>query len=124
MTTEIFIGLPERLQNAASIGISLETNSKEKNLDTILNLICNGLNLKNKDVRSRSRKRELVTARMIAIGISYRVTDNKLKEIGSYFDRDHSTVIYNRDLFNDLVKIKDPLIMKTLNQLNLDYKFI
>jgi chromosomal replication initiator protein len=49
-------------------------------------------------LRGKSRKKEIVFARMIAMTLMCELTDHSLKAIGSFFGgRDHSTVIHARD---------------------------
>ncbi|MBU1636966.1 chromosomal replication initiator protein DnaA [bacterium] len=49
-------------------------------------------------LRGKSRKKEIVFARMIAMTLMCELTDHSLKTIGAFFGgRDHSTVIHARD---------------------------
>ena len=59
------------------------------------------------DVKSASRKKELVLVRFIAIHLMCYNLDLSLKEIGRLFSsRDHSSVIHARDKMNDILESK------------------
>lgn len=110
MTVEIYAGLDARDRMLFKAGITTD------NPQEIIVHTCNMLNLDYADVLSRKRDKALVTARMIAIGLTCKCNLYTLKEIGKVFNRDHSTIIYNRDTFNDLVEIKDRYFTGKLNK--------
>lgn len=110
MTVEIYAGLDARDRMLFKAGITTD------NPQEIIVHTCNMLNLDYADVLSRKRDKALVTARMIAIGLTCKCNLYTLKEIGKVFNRDHSTIIYNRDTFNDLVEIKDRYFLGKLNK--------
>lgn len=110
MTVEIYAGLDARDRMLFKAGITTD------NPQEIIVHTCNMLNLDYADVLSRKRDKALVTARMIAIGLTCKCNLYTLKEIGRVFNRDHSTIIYNRDTFNDLVQIKDRYFLGKLNK--------
>jgi chromosomal replication initiator protein len=75
--------------------------------------------MSNAEIRGKSRKKELVKARWIAMYYIREQTDFTLKTIGDMFGRDHTTVIhalwtiheimslhYQTDLKEDLIKFK------------------
>lgn len=74
------------------------------------------LRLSLKNILVASRKREYVTARIIAIYMVRKNTTLTLKEIGILFNRDHSTIIYNLEQYNDLYKTKDKYFMDCLKK--------
>lgn len=56
-------------------------------------------------MKSSSRKREHTIARQIAMTLIRQQTKLSLKSVGKIFgDRDHSTVIYAKETFNDLME--------------------
>lgn len=71
-----------------------------------LQIACKALFVKLKDVISKNRSRELSEARFILISILKREFPSlSLKQIGKKFGgRDHSTVIYSLNVYNDLMK--------------------
>lgn len=71
--------------------------------DKILDAVCMALSVDVEVVVSQSRKKYVAQARFIAIGLSLRLNCKiTLKGLGSLLRRDHSTIIYGRQLFNDL----------------------
>jgi len=73
--------------------------------------------LKLSSLRSRSRRRAVVTARDVAMYVSRRRTRMSLEQIGDYFGgRDHSTVMHGCRKTESLLKT-DPAIRKAVEQL-------
>lgn len=71
--------------------------------DKILDAVCMALSVDVEVVLSQSRKKYVSQARFIAIGLSLRLNCKiTLKGLGRLLRRDHSTIIYGRQLFNDL----------------------
>lgn len=110
MSPLIYAGLPKFKRISFILGFK-ETH---KNIDAITSHICQALGLNQELLKSPLRKREYTVGRMIAIGISVHTLDLKLVQIGKFFNRDHSTIIYNRDLFNDLLSINDKELIEKL----------
>lgn len=69
----------------------------------VLNTVCSIYNVSSEDVLGKSRERSFTYPRFMAIKI---LTDSKLytlKELGLIFsNRDHSTIIHNRNVFDDI----------------------
>lgn len=112
---DIYLGLPYSVKN--SVILDFDT----KDLKSILQSVCDKLDLEYDKVKSKSRKREHVTARMIAISLSCKYTDYTLKEIGKFYKRDHSTIIYCRETFEDLIETKEPYMMDKFEKLGLNF---
>jgi chromosomal replication initiator protein len=85
-------------------------------VETITKAVCSYLNIAENKIRDKTRKKEIVLARQIAMYLSKELTKSSLKSIGLQFGgRDHSTVIHacksvedemNRDsAFRELVKV-------------------
>jgi chromosomal replication initiator protein len=69
-------------------------------------------------LRGKSRKKEIVLARMVAMTLMTELTSHSLKTIGSFFGgRDHSTVIHARDTINALRTSKDQAILDAFQTL-------
>ncbi len=67
----------------------------EVSLDYIQKTVAAHCKVSVRDLTSKSRKRELVVARQIAIYFTKQHTDYSLKRIGQHFGgRDHSTIVY------------------------------
>ncbi|HEY3295482.1 MAG TPA: chromosomal replication initiator protein DnaA [bacterium] len=70
-------------------------------------------------LRGKSRKKELVFARMIGIMLMTEHTALSLKAIGEAFGgRDHSTVIHARDTIHDRRVAQDPEVLNALRTLS------
>lgn len=64
-------------------------------IESITKAVCNHLKLDENKLRDKSRKKEIVLARQIAMYLSKEMTKSSLKTIGLHFGgRDHSTVIH------------------------------
>jgi chromosomal replication initiator protein len=66
-------------------------------------------------LRGKSRKKEVVFARMIAMTLMCELTDHSLKAVGSFFGgRDHSTVIHARDTIAERKAANDEDVINAL----------
>ena len=64
-------------------------------IENITNIVCAVLNVAENKIRDKTRKKEVVMARQIAMYLSKELTKSSLKTIGLHFGgRDHSTVIH------------------------------
>ena len=98
MTAIIYAGLPGEIKHDFLFKV------KEKTPMGIINCICEVLNLSYNDIVGKCRKREIVEARQIAIGLILEANPKlTLKKVGRIFKRDHSTIIYARNTYNDLL---------------------
>ena len=75
-------------------------------VDNIIKEICKYYSLTQDQVKGKSRKREIVKARFIAIYIIRTETDFKLSAIGRIFNRDHSTILHSIRIINDTLTLK------------------
>ena len=65
------------------------------NIDSITKTVCDQLNVAENKMREKTRKKEVVQARQIAMYLSKEMTNSSLKTIGLHFGgRDHSTVVH------------------------------
>ena len=69
--------------------------------DIVLNEAENYFNISQDNIKSSSRKREFVEPRQFCYYV-LRKLDHCLSHIGNCFNRDHSTVIYGVDKFDDI----------------------
>ena len=76
----------EAVQHYSPCGKSLDLNN-------IIAYVSQGYGISAEQLRSKSRKRELVTARNTVFYLARKHTDLSLEEIGSAFNRSHATVI-------------------------------
>jgi len=88
--------------------------------DKIATVICNDYHIEFTNLQSTSRKEELVYARQLIMFLSVKLQLGTLTEIGSYFNRDHATVIHAVKCI-DNYKFADIIKKKTI--LNYEKKF-
>ena len=94
-------------------------------IDDISKAVCTYLNIPENKIREKTRKKEIVLARQLAMYFSKELTKSSLKTIGLHFGgRDHSTVIHAcnsiEEMYKTDVSMKD-LIEGLRNQLLLSY---
>lgn len=78
--------------------------AREISIEFIQKVVCDYYNIPVDLVKSKTRKREIVQARQIAMFFAKDFTKSSLKNIGSHFgNRDHSTVIHACQTVNDLI---------------------
>lgn len=69
------------------------TEQPEYDLGRIVQFICKTYDLSPDQLKSKSRKQQVVLARNVAFYLARKHTELSLKEIGQHFNRNHSTVI-------------------------------
>jgi len=78
--------------------------SKELTIEHIQRLVGDHLNISIEDIKSKTRKRDIVQARQISMYFAKKLTNTSLCNIGKQFGgRDHSTVIHACQTVNDLL---------------------
>ena len=102
-----FLGLEERDQRLVLFGRT------KHDIHEIIQAGCSVLGVTMEQLVSPKRTREIAEARTIIVGIFLQITpDYGLKRLGRLFNRDHSTVLYQRDLFKDLYGRDKPYTAK------------
>lgn len=87
---EISIDLAERV-----LSTSVHIEKKQITIEAIQETVCRYFNIDNKQIHSKSRKREIVHARQISMYLSKKYTDFSLSRIGEMIGkRDHATVLH------------------------------
>lgn len=82
----------------------------------LFKVIFNALGVTKEQIQSESRKREIVIARQIFVGLQKEYgSPLTLKKLGKIMNRDHSTVIYARSKFNTMVETKDKIFNQALD---------
>jgi chromosomal replication initiator protein len=77
-------------------------------IEEIQRIVCEYTNIEEDRVRGKTRKREVVRARQIAMYFCKQFTQNSLKTIGLHFGgRDHSTVIHANNTVEDQMETDD-----------------
>ncbi len=83
----------------------VKNNSREISIEYIQKLVCDYFSIPVEQVKSKTRKREIVQARQISMFYAKDLTKSSLKTIGMHFGgRDHSTVIHACQTVNDLME--------------------
>lgn len=74
-------------------------------IDNITKTVCAVLNVDENKLRDKTRKKEIVLARQLAMYFSKELTKSSLKTIGLHFGgRDHSTVIHSCNTIENMLK--------------------
>ena len=87
----------------------------------IMDVVCEHLNIKPDDIKSKKRNEEIVRPRQIVMYLCNKYTDCSSTKIGDFLGKDHSTVLHGvqkleADLENDIdLKNKVDIIIKKLN---------
>ncbi len=88
------------------ISKSVNIDEKTINIVSIQEAVCGYYNLNIKDIQTKSRKREVVQARQIAMYLARKYTKNSLSLIGEQIgNRDHATVLHACKTITDLLDI-------------------
>lgn len=75
--------------------IATDRKTSSLTIETITKVVCDHLGVAENKIRDKTRKKEIVLARQIAMYLSKELTLSSLKTIGLHFGgRDHSTVIH------------------------------
>lgn len=81
----------------------VEESQKAISIDKIIDVVTGHFNIKVSDIKGKTRLREVVLPRQIAMYLTKEFTELSLKTIGYHFGgRDHSTVIHAIQTINDL----------------------
>lgn len=93
------------LELAQSLVEKVVTESKtELTVERIQNVVCNYFGIKPEMILSKTRKREIVQARQIAMYLSRNHTKSSLATIGSQIGgKDHATVLHSCNTVSDLM---------------------
>lgn len=95
---------------------------KEVTIDTIQEVIADYFKVSIADLKSKSRKKENVYPRQLAMFLAKEYTDLPLKSIGYHFGgRDHSTVIHSIQAINQMIG-DDPDVEETIHKLRSYFK--
>ncbi len=97
-------------------------SDKEVTIDTVQELVADYFGITVADLKSKSRKREAVHPRQVAMYLAKEKTDLSLKSIGYHFGgRDHSTVIHAIQTLSEEI-LKNPETKADLDKLQAQFK--
>jgi chromosomal replication initiator protein len=86
-------------------------------VEEIQRIVCEHLSIEEDSLRGKTRKRDVVRARQIAMFFCKQLTGHSLKTIGLHFGgRDHSTVIHSNERVEEQMEV-DPQFEKTVEDL-------
>lgn len=110
MSIYVYPGLSDRDKLMMRLG------RKVDNIDDILSAVCEVLDVPIERLLSPSREKAIAEARTIAVGLILQVnSDITLKSLGRRLNRHYSSVIHQRETYNDLYKL-DKLFTKKVNK--------
>jgi chromosomal replication initiator protein len=78
--------------------------------DIVIKVVCDYFGTTIEFIKTKRRKKEIVYKRQIAMYFLVQYTNDTYVEIGRFFNMDHTTVIYAKNLIRDLISIDDPII--------------
>lgn len=67
---------------------------REPTLRTITTRVSRYFNLKSADLKSKTRRQVVVRARGVAMYLARQLTSKSLQQVGTHFERDHTTVLH------------------------------
>jgi chromosomal replication initiator protein len=110
------------LELAKSVSKNIVTSEERAvNIDTIQDIVADYFELTVADLKSKSRKKEFVYPRQVAMYFAKELTPLALKSIGYHFGgRDHSTVIHAIQIVNDLMK-EDDSVKDTIQRIRSNF---
>jgi len=97
--------------------IATDKKATTLSIETITRVVCEHLGVAENKIRDKTRKKEIVLARQIAMFLAKELTLSSLKTIGLHFGgRDHSTVIHACNSIDEY-KLKDVSFAKILEEI-------
>ena len=97
--------------------IATDRKTSTLTIESITRVVCEHLGVAENKIRDKTRKKEIVLARQIAMYLAKNLTLSSLKTIGLHFGgRDHSTVIHACNSIEDY-KVTDPSFGKILDEI-------
>ena len=97
------------IELAKSVLANIRKHQKRITIDVIKKLVCKEYTITEQDLVSKSRKKNIVKPRQVAIFLSRKYTDQSIKKIGSSFKRYHATAIYSVNAVEKELKNKGVL---------------
>ena len=95
--------------------------------DAIFFIVLHYTNADKEIVLSKSRKDMVVFIRQLTMALIYVMVPNTLESIGSYFNKDHSTVLHALKVIGNYIITNDErktiFINKIINKLERNYKY-
>lgn len=120
----ILTGEDVSFENAKEVLNDIIISSEQKcNVEKIQKIVANHFSIKISDLSSKSRIKDIIIPRQIAIYLSKKLTSKNISEIGLKFNKNHSTIIYNikkseealannQEFKNIVIKLEDKITSK------------
>lgn len=86
------------------------------NLYEILEEVSHYFKIKMSDLLSQTRQQKIVLPRQVAMYLSKKLTQNSLQEIGTFFGRDHTTILHAMDKI-EIIRKKNSAINSALDDI-------
>jgi chromosomal replication initiator protein len=103
--------------------IATDRKSTNITIETITKIVCEHLGVAENKIRDKTRKKEIVLARQLAMYLTKDLTHSSLKTIGLHFGgRDHSTVIHACNSIEEL-KANDSSLNNIIEELKNKIEF-
>lgn len=90
-------------------------------VDRIFKIVSRRLNIEENEIKSKSKRKEITNARHIVIYLIRKYTPYPLKQIGSIFGRDHSTIINSVEVVENKIK-SEPLFEREISEIESEIK--
>lgn len=90
----------------------------EENFYMITTAVCGVYNVSVDDVFKKTRIRHVSDARHLSMFIIRQRSKATLKEVGDFFNRDHTSIIHACDKIQDLIHIKDEATLFAIDKTN------
>jgi chromosomal replication initiator protein len=92
---------------------TVKIEKKQITLEKIQNVVCMYFNIDMREIHSKSRKREIVQARQVAMFLSKKYTDYSYSHIGNLVGkRDHATVLHACRAIQDSIDVDKSFRLK------------
>lgn len=104
--------VPEYLRDAEPVSDTI---------DRIISCVARHYSVSVEDILGASRKKEIKTARNVAMYVIRSVTGQSLPQIGTVFSRDHSTVYSNINMI-EAELVSDPVLEATIGEITKEIK--
>lgn len=88
------LGIPITVELARDVVSTVQERLTLVNISVIQDIVCEAFNIRKEDLVSPSRKKELITARKVALYLCREYTKETLQNIAQAFNRTHSTILH------------------------------
>lgn len=100
--------VPLSLDNVKKI-INYSAQEKSFTFDGIVDEVASYYNLSPKEIKGTGRSAKIAEARQVAIYLCRDLTQQSFPDIGKFFDKKHTTILYSYDKVKDELKINNSL---------------